>query len=150
MTTSAPSSEKVGTPEGFLEEGDILIQLREDLVTDNFGRILEELRTPQHQNYWNIPRVTGLAQWLLKLSAGHLVFSWFQLVLWDHRCPKETHRRPSHTIHFWKITSHTRIVASAARSSGTIPLPLMPCSKLMVQPRLQLEPLSSCSLKPPA
>lgn len=82
MTTSAPSSEKVGIPEGFLEEGDILIQRREDLVTDNFGRILEELGTPQHQNYWNIPRVTGLAQWLLKLSAGHLVFSWLQ-----QRCP---------------------------------------------------------------
>lgn len=33
------SSEEVGTPEGFLEGGDILIQLR-DLVTDTFGLIL--------------------------------------------------------------------------------------------------------------
>lgn len=78
MTTSAPSSGKVGTPEGFLEEGDILIQRRENLVTDNFGQILEDLGIPQHQNYWNIPRVTGLAQWLLKLSTGHVVFSWLQ------------------------------------------------------------------------
>lgn len=78
MATSAPRSEKVGNPEGFLEEGDILIQRREDLVIDKFGRILEELGTPQHQNYWNMPRVTGLAQWLLKLSTGHLVFSWLQ------------------------------------------------------------------------
>lgn len=79
MITSAPSSEKVGIPEGFLEEGDILIQHSEDLVTDNFGRILEELGVRQHQPYWrNTTGVTRLAQWLQKLSAGHLASSWLQ------------------------------------------------------------------------
>lgn len=79
MITSAPSSEMVGTPEGFLEEGDILIQHSEDLVTDNFGWILEELGARQHQPYWrNTTGDTRLARWLQKLSAGRLASSWLQ------------------------------------------------------------------------
>lgn len=39
MATSALISQEAGTPEGFLEERDILIQLR-SLITDTIGLIL--------------------------------------------------------------------------------------------------------------
>lgn len=64
MATSALSSEQVGTIESFLEEGVILMQLR-GFLTDGVGLILQEdLGAHQHQHYWNIARVTGLAQQL--------------------------------------------------------------------------------------
>ena len=42
MATGALSSEQVGTTEGFLEEGVILIRLR-GLLTDGVGLILQDM-----------------------------------------------------------------------------------------------------------
>ena len=68
MATSPLSSEQGKTPEVFLEEGDISIQLRG--------------LTPA---LWSITRVTGSAQPLWEVSAGHLASSWLQQL-----CPLES------------------------------------------------------------
>lgn len=137
MATGALRSEEVEITKGFLEEEDILIQLR-DPITDSFCLILQELGAHQHQHHWNITRVIGPAQWLWKVSTAHLASSWLQLEA--HRCPKATRvggLGAGHVIHFGQMTSNTRTVAlSAAGSSGTAPLLLMLCPRLMVQPRL--------------
>lgn len=114
MATSALSSKQVGTTEGFLEEGVIPIQLS-GLLTDGVGLILQDLGAHQHQHYWNIARVTGLAQQLQKHPQG----IWppagsSRFVLYEHGGSKATlltAQGQGHTICFWQITSNTRTAA---------------------------------------
>lgn len=89
MATSAPSSEQVGTTEGFLEEGVIPIQLR-GLLTHGVGLILQDPGAHQHQHYWNTARVTGLAPQLQKHPRG----IWppagsSSCVLYEHRVQRQ-------------------------------------------------------------
>lgn len=86
MATSALSSQEAGTPEGFLEEGDILIQLRGS----------------HNRHLWPDPIGAGYK----KVSAGHLASSWLQQL-----CPKgNTHKgRPYDSL--WQMTNNTSTVS---------------------------------------